>query len=171
MSLRCWTAGSAADIVPATWLALVARMAAQMQKAIGNCKQCIHHKDTYAKAPNVTTHCYCTFGVAKHWLYQYWINPQMWWMFCSFVTTLQNMVWHTWPPTKLQKLLLSFCDKVISQSLEHQPSSCVTDEPTLKATSSENFASLWAYRRLGLHLTMLKPMDRWSELTKHWCAW
>ena len=34
------------------------------------------------------------------------------------------------------------------------------------ACVAESFVSIWAYRRLGLHLTMLKPMDRWNELTK-----
>ena len=99
-----------------------------------------------------------------------WINPQMWWQFWSFETTLQNTSWHMWPPIKLQRLFLRFCGKDISQSLEHWPSSWVTEEPTLKATSSESFAHLWAFGRLGLNLTMLIPMDRWNEHTKHQCT-
>ena len=99
-----------------------------------------------------------------------WITPQMWWTFWSSVTTLWNMSWHMWPLIKLWKLLLCFCGKDTSWSLEHWPSSWVNEEPTLKATSSESFVSLWAYGRLGLHLTMLKPMDRENELIKCWCA-
>ena len=95
-----------------------------------------------------------------------WIRPQTWWTFWSFVTTLQNMSWHTWP-IKLQRPLLSFCGKDTSLSSEHWPGSWVTEVPTLKATSSDSFVSLWAYRGLGLHFTILKPMDRWNELSKH----
>ena len=42
------------------------------------------------------------------WPWWSWINPQMWWTFWSFVTTLWNMSWHMWPLIKLQKLLLIF---------------------------------------------------------------
>ena len=100
-----------------------------------------------------------------------WINSKTWWNFRSFVTTLQNTLWHMWSQVKLQKLLLWFCGKDISQSSKHWPSSWVTEEPTLKATSTESFVSWWAYGRLGLCLTMLKLMDRWNELTKCWCTW
>ena len=41
----------------------------------------------------------------------------------------------------------------------------------LKATSSKSFVNSWAYGRLGLHLTMLKPMDKLSKLIKHLCTW
>ena len=76
-----------------------------------------------------------------------------------------------WPLTKLQRLLPSFYGKDRSQSLEHQPSSQVTKAPILKAPSLKICVSSWAYGRFGLHLTMLKPMDKLSELTKHWCTW
>ena len=42
----------------------------------------------------------------------------MWWVFWSSVITLWNMSWHMWPPTKLQRLLLSFYGKDTSQSSE-----------------------------------------------------
>ena len=71
-----------------------------------------------------------------------WINPQMGWTFCCFVTTLQNMSWHTWPSIKLQRLLPSFCGKDMYWSSEHWPSSWLTEELTLKATSSDSFGSL-----------------------------
>ena len=65
---------------------------------------------------------------------------------------LWNMSWCTWAPIKLQRLLLHFCGKDISQSLEHWPRSWVAEEPTLKATSSDSFASLWAFGKLGFTL-------------------
>ena len=71
-----------------------------------------------------------------------WINPQTWWTFWSFVTTLWNTSWHKWSFIKLWKLLLSFCGKDKSQSQEYWPSSWVTEEVTLKATLSESFVSL-----------------------------
>ena len=151
-------------------------MAHQMQKTISNCEQCIQHEGTCAKAPvppiivsASLELLHVDLPVLRQWWS--WINPHVWWVFWSFATTLWNMLWHTWPLTKLQKLLLSFCGKDISWSSEHQPSSWVNEEPTLKATSLENFVSLWLYGRFGLHLTMLKPMDSWNELTKHWCTW
>ena len=100
-----------------------------------------------------------------------WIAPQMWWTFWSFMTILQNTSLCTWPPIKLQKLLSGFCGKATSWSLEHWPSSWVTEEPALKATSSESFVGLWAYGKVGLHLTMLRPMARLNELTKCRCTW
>ena len=50
-----------------------------------------------------------------------WINPQTWWTFWSFATTLQNTLWCMWLPIKLWKLLLIFCGKDTSWSSEHQP--------------------------------------------------
>ena len=88
-----------------------------------------------------------------------WMDPQMWWAFWSFVTTLWNTSWHMWTPIKLWKLLLSFCGKDTSQFLEHPPGFWANKGPTLKATSSEISVSLWASGRLGLHLTMLKLME------------
>ena len=130
------------------------RMATQMQKAISNCKQCIQHEGTHPKAPMwpiiITAplellHVDFTSTETTMELDQ----PQTWWTFWSFASTWWNTSWHMWPPVKLQKPLLSFCGKDISQFLEHQPSSWVTEEPTSKATSSESFVSLWAYGRLG----------------------
>ena len=98
-------------------------MATQMQKVISDCKQCIHHKGTCAKAPKwpiiVTAplellHVDFTSTEMLMELDQ----PQTKWNFWSFVTTLQNMLWHMWPQTKLQKLLLGFCGKITSQSSE-----------------------------------------------------
>ena len=68
-------------------------------------------------------------------------------------------------PIKLQKLLLSFCGKDTSQSSEHQPSTLVIKGPTLKVTSSESFASLGAYGRLGLHLAQTHGQVQWAHQT------
>ena len=63
--------------------------------------------------------CYTWTSQALRWLWS-WANHQTWWMFWSFATTLQNMSWLTWPLIRLQRLLLSFCGKDTSWSLEHQ---------------------------------------------------
>ena len=102
--------------------------------------------------------CMLTLPALRQWWS--WINSQMWWTFWSFATILWNMSWHMWPPFKLQKLLLSFCGKITSWSLEHKASSWATKGPILKATLSGSFVSLWAYGRLGLQLTMFKPIVR-----------
>ena len=59
-----------------------------------------------------------------------------------FCDHLWPMPWHRWPHIKLLKPLLSFCVKDISPFKEQWPSSWVTEEPNLKATSPESFASL-----------------------------
>ena len=114
-------------------------MATQMQTLISNWQECIQLEGTCTKAPVwpiiVTAplellHVDFTSIEKTMELDQ---SP-MWWTFWSFVTTLQHTSWCTWLPIKLQKLLLSFCGKDISQSSEHWPSSWVTEVPTLKAT-------------------------------------
>ena len=123
--------------------------------------------------PSLLLHLWSCYTLILPALRQWWswINPKTWWTFWSLWPIYETHYGICDPQINLQKLLLSFCSKDISWSLEHQPSSWVTEEPTLKAMSSESFASLWAYGRLGLHLTMLKPMDRWNEFTKHWGTW
>ena len=100
-----------------------------------------------------------------------WKSEPFWAWWGTICNSSRNTLWYMWPQTKLQKLLLGFCGGDISQSSEHQPSFWVTEKPTSKATSSESFARFWAYGRLGLHLTMLEPMDRWNKVTKCWCTW
>ena len=60
--------------------------------------------------PSLLMHLYSCYILTLQVLRQWWswINPKMWWTLWSFATTLWNMLWHTWPLTKLQKLLLSF---------------------------------------------------------------
>ena len=74
MSLACWTPGSAANSVFATWPALVAQ---------NDCADAEGHQQLWAmppawrhlcQSPTAANHCYCFFGVAIHWLYQYWDN-------------------------------------------------------------------------------------------------
>ena len=68
-------------------------------------------------------------------------------MFWSFVTASQDMLWHMWLWIRWQKLLLNFCGKGTSWSLEHWPSSWVTEELILRATSSVSCVSSWAFGR------------------------
>ena len=72
MSPRCQTPGSAVDAVLATWPVLVARHGCT--DAEGNQQLWAMHpawRQSY-QSPNVTDHCYHTFGVATCWLYQHW---------------------------------------------------------------------------------------------------
>ena len=124
-------------------------MAAQMQKVISNWEWCVQHEGTHVKAPMqpiiVTAplellHVDFTSIETMMELDQ----PPNVVNLLVFVTTLWKMLWCMWPPIKLQRLLLSFCGKDISRYWEHWPSCWVTEEPTLKATSSESFASLLA---------------------------
>ena len=95
-----------------------------------------------------------------------WINPQMWWMFWSFVTTLQNMSWHMWPPIKLPKQLLSFCGKDISWTSEHWPCSWVTEEPTLSNHAQTNWQVVWAHQML-MHMIGKLCKDQKVDWPRH----
>ena len=133
----CWMTYSGSP----AWLLL-------MQRVISSCKWCIQHEGIHAKAPSnwsLLPHlwrcCMLTLPALRQQCS--WINPHTWWTFWSFVTILWSICdWSTWPPIKLWKLLLGFCGKVMSWFSEHWQSSWVTEGPTLKATSSERFASL-----------------------------
>ena len=165
MSLCCWTPRPTADTVLGEWPVWLAGMAAQMQREISSCEWCIQHEGIFAKAPVwliiVTTPLELLHvGFTSIETMMEFDQPQNVMNPWSFVTILWNTSRHMWPPMKLWKLLLSFCGKVMSWSSEHQPSSWVTNGPTLKTTSSESFVCLWVYGRLGLHLNMLKPMAR-----------
>ena len=89
----------------------------------------------------------------------------------SFATTSWDMLWHMWLLIRLQKLFLKVYGKDTSQSPEHQPSSWVTEEPTLKAASSVSCVSSWASRKWELCHITTRLMDKWSEPTKCWCKW
>ena len=129
------------------------------------------------QSSSVTDHCYHTLGVVACWFYQHWDNngvgstPKsgepfgLLWPFCEAHHGIHDPQsncenFHLVPVARLCLDLQS-----TGQAPEWQGG------PILKATSSESFGSLWAYRWLRLCLTMLKPMDMWNELTKHLCAW
>ena len=89
-------------------------------------------------------------------------------MFWSFVTTSQNTLWHMWFLIRWQKLLLNFCSKATSQSLEHQPSSWVTEGAILESNIISELCELmgiWKVRTLPLYHPT-EPMGRWSEPIK-----
>ena len=74
MSPRWWTPGSAGDTVLVIWPFMVARNG--HVDAEGNQQLWAMHPAwrQLCQSPSVTYHCYCTFGVATHWLCQYWDN-------------------------------------------------------------------------------------------------
>ena len=137
MSLVYWMPGSAVNSTFATCLVLVAQNGhtdAESNQQLWAMHPAWMHS---YQSPIVTHHCYCSFGVATHWLYQYWDNygvgltpPNMVsvLVFCDY---FMKHIMAYMAPNQAAKTLLSFCSKDISQSLKHQPSSWVTEEPTL----------------------------------------
>ena len=152
------------------------RRTMQMQKAISSWEWCFQHKGTHHKAP----------------MQPIIVTAPLELLHMDFASIEMTMELHQHPNVgKIFGLLQplyethhGICDPwsnckniakflwqgYIYRSLEHWPSSWVTEEPTLKSTSSESFASLWPYRRLGLCLTMLKPTEKLNKLTKCWCT-
>ena len=64
MSSRNWALGSAVNTVLATWPVLVARH--------GHPLWAMHPAWRHlCQSSNAAHHCYCTFGIVTHWLYQY----------------------------------------------------------------------------------------------------
>ena len=131
-------------------------MAAQMQKAISCCKWCIQHEGTCVKAstqPTIVTTplelLHVDFNTIETMMELDQPPNEM-----NLLVLCDHFMTHVMA-IRLQKLLLSFCGKATSQSLEHWPSTWVTEGPTLKATPSESFVSLWAYGKLGLALPCL----------------
>ena len=150
-------------------------MAMQMQKAISNHEWCIQHGGTCAKAPMqpiIATaplellHAYFTGIEMTMELDQPPIKVNIL-VFCNH---FKNTSWLTWPSIKPQRLLLNSCGRDTSQSSDPWPSSWVIQVPILKVTSLKSCMNSWANGRLGLHLTMLRPMDRLKKLTKHLCT-
>ena len=74
MALTSWTPGSAADTVLATWQVLVVRNGCA--DVGGNQKLWTMYPvwGHLCQNPNATHHCYCSFEVVTHWLYQHWDN-------------------------------------------------------------------------------------------------
>ena len=125
---------------------------------------CIQHEGSHAKAPVHLIIVTTPFGVATCWSlpalrpWWSWVNPQMWWTSWSFVTMLWSTLWCMWPLIKLQKPVAKFLwqgyisiFRVLAKLLSDQ---------LWKQHDQRTFASLWAYGRLEIHLSMLKPMDR-----------
>ena len=143
-------------------------MATQMQKAISNCEWYIQHDGSHAKPQcDQLLHTDFTSIVTTMELDQS-PNVVSLLVFCNHFT---KYIMANVTPDQTAKTLAKFLWQGYISIIEHQPSSWVTQEPALKATLSESLASLLTYGRSGFHLTMLKLMDRWNELIKHWCAW
>ena len=138
----------------------------QIQKVISNCEQYIQHTGTCTKAPMQPIIVTAPLELLHITFTSIEINPQNIMnilVLCDHFTKKHH---GGHDPNQTARTIDKFLWQDISQSSEHWQSSWVTEEPTLKATSSESFATLWTCRRLGLSLTMLKPMDKLSKLTK-----
>ena len=170
MSPWCWIPRPTEDSVPAAWPVLVAQAwAAQMQKIISCWEHCIQHEGIHAKtpvwpiivtAPLELLHMLTLTALRLH--DGFGINPQTWWTFWSFVTILWEHIMAYVTPNQTAKNVAT-----VSMARLHLRSS--EQRPQLLSDWGASFESnilqraLWAYRhmrRLGLHLTMLKPMAR-----------
>ena len=147
-----------------------------MQRVISSCEQCIQHEDIHAKAPV--------------WLIIVTTPLEL---FYVDLTSIETMMKLDQPPTVVN--LLVFCNHFIKHVMAYMAHNQTAKTlakflgqgyisiigatakllsdwgANLKGTS---YSTLWAYwhmEDLGLHFTMLRPMNRWNELTKCWCAW
>ena len=140
-------------------------MAMQMQKVISNCKQCIQHGGNYAKPPMQPI-------IATSLLDLLHID------FMSIEMTMEV----DQPPNMVS--ILDFCDHFTKHTMAYMtpdqtvkavarflwqgyisifraPAKLLSDQgANLKVTSSNSYVNSWAYGRLGLHLTTLKPTDK-----------
>ena len=157
-----------------TWLSGCRRL-------ISSCRWCFQHKGICAKSPMwliiVTTPLELLHvdndGVGS--------TPQTWWTFWSFATILGNTSWGMWPPIKLQKLLLSFCGRFMSQFLEHQPSFWVKQGANFKSNIIRELCKLmgiWKVRISPYH-AQINGQVAWAhqmlmhmigKLSKDWKA-
>ena len=155
MSLRCWTPGSATDAVLATWPVLVARHSCADAESDQQLREMHPAWRQSYQSPNVTNHCYHTFRDATCWLYQHVGHDEVGstpnvvslLVFCDHF--MKHLIAYVTPNETVKTVAKFLWQGYIS--IFTMPSSRVTKGPTLKATPSESFGSLWAYRRLGLH--------------------
>ena len=75
-----------------------------------------------------------------------------------------------WLQIRLQKLLLDSCGKDTSWSLEHWPSSWVTQGANFKRNIPVSCVSPWAFRRSELHFITLQTNGQveWAHQTLIW---
>ena len=152
-------------------------LAMQMQKVISSCVRCIQHDGAQAKAPlqailviSPSEFLHVDFtGIEMTMELDQPPNVLNVLLFCDHFTRY-IMAYVTTDQTA-KKMLLIFCGKDTPQSSEHWPSSWVTEEPTLKATSSASCVSSWIFRRWELCLTTPRLQDKLNEPTKWWCGW
>ena len=154
ISTRCWTPGTATDTVLATSPILVARHGCQDAEA-DQLMWAMHPtlrqsyqspKCDWSLLPHLWS-CYM-FTLPPLRLWWSWINPQTWLSFWSFVTILWNTSCHMWLLITLQTLLLCFCGKDTSQSLEHQPSSWATDRANFESSIIRELCKLMGIQKV-----------------------
>ena len=135
-------------------------MTTQMQKMISNCGDASNMKALMPKPqcdPSLLLHLWRFYTLMLPALRQWWswINLQTWWTVWSFVTTLWNMLWHMWPPIKVQILCLLSVARIC---LNLQSTGQAPEWPRSQLWKQHHQKALWAYGDTeGLHLAMLKP--------------
>ena len=149
------------------------RMAKWMQRAISSTERCIQHEGAWAKASLQTiliTSPLELFHVDFNDIETTMELDQPLqvvnvFVFCDHFTR-HIMAYMT--PDQTAK---TFAKYLWQGYISIWPSSWVTEEPTVRATSSVSCVSSWAFGKQELHCSTPRQTGRWSKLTKHWCGW
>ena len=123
--------------------------------------------------PSLLLHLWSCYMLTLPALRQWWswTNPQMWWafVFCNYF--MKHIIAYVTTNQTVKTVAKFLWQGYIS--IFKAPAKLTRDWGVNFKSNiiRESFASLWEYKRLGLHHTMILPMDRWNKLTKHWCRW
>ena len=177
MSLRFWTPGSAVNAAPIVGLVLVAQHGCTdaesnqplwtMHQYDGTCAKVPMQLIVTTTAPLELLHI-DFIGIEMTMELDLPPNVVNVMVFCNHcMKYIIAYMTHDQTAKTIAKLLW----QDTSWSLDPQPSSWAIEVPIWKAMSLKSCVSSWAYRRLGLDLTMLRPMEKLSEVTKCLSIW
>ena len=153
-----------------------ADMAMQMQKVISNCKWCIQHEGAWAKAPMQPiiataplelphvdfTSIEMTMDLDKP------LNMVSILVFCDHF--MKHIMAYMTPNQTAKTVAMFLWQGYIS--IFGTLAKLLGDWGTsFESNVIKELCELLEYRRSGLHLTMLKPMDKLSKLIKCLCTW
>ena len=125
---------------------------------------------------NAAQHCHHSFGATSHRLHEHWDDygaapATKHGQHPGFLWSLYETHHGLHDPDQTWRPLLNFNGRDTSWSSEPKPSPWVIKVPILKVALLKSYVNSLAYGRLWLQLTMLRPKDKLSDLTKCLCAW